>query len=52
MCHPAITGEAGDAIGNARAKEFAYLSSDDFVAHLNQAQMQLGQGGGSKAKSF
>jgi hypothetical protein len=48
MCHPAITGEAGDAIGNARANEFAYLSSDDFVAHLNQAQMQLVRGGGSK----
>ena len=52
MCHPALKGEAGDAIGNARANEFAYLSSDDFVAHLNQAQMQLGRGGGSKAKSF
>jgi predicted glycoside hydrolase/deacetylase ChbG (UPF0249 family) len=48
MCHPALKGEAGDAIGNARANEFAYLSSDDFVAHLNQAQMQLVRGGGSK----
>jgi predicted glycoside hydrolase/deacetylase ChbG (UPF0249 family) len=52
VCHPALKGGAGDAIGNARANEFAYLSSDDFVAHLNQAQMQLGRGGGSKAKSF
>jgi predicted glycoside hydrolase/deacetylase ChbG (UPF0249 family) len=52
MCHPALQGEVGDAIGNARVREFAYLSSDEFVAHLNQAQMQLGQGGGSKAKSF
>ena len=50
MCHPALRGHAGDAIGNARAKEFAYLSSDDFVAHLNQAQMQLVRGGRSKFK--
>ena len=52
MCHPAITSEMGDAIGNARAKEFAYLSSDEFVAHLNQAQMQLERGGSSKSKSL
>ena len=52
MCHPALRGQAGDAIGNARANEFAYLSSDDFVAHLNQAQMQLVRGGSSKSKSF
>ena len=44
MCHPALQGEAGDAIGNARAREFAYLSSDEFVAHLNQAHMQLIKG--------
>jgi predicted glycoside hydrolase/deacetylase ChbG (UPF0249 family) len=52
MCHPALQGEAGDAIGSARAREFAYLSSDEFVAHLNQAQMQLVRGGGSKSKSL
>ena len=50
MCHPALQGEQGDAIGSARANEFAYLSSDEFVAHLNQAQVQLVRGGGSKSK--
>jgi len=52
LCHPALQGETGDAIGSARANEFAYLSSDDFVADLNQAQMQLVRGGGSKSKSL
>jgi len=52
MCHPALQGEVGDAIGNARVREFAYLSSDEFVAHLNQAQMQLVRGGDSKSKSL
>ena len=52
MCHPALQGEQGDAIGSARANEFAYLSSDEFVAHLNQAQMQLVRGGGSKSMSL
>jgi hypothetical protein len=46
MCHPALEAEAGDAIGNARANEFAYLSGDDFVEHLNQAQVQLVRGMG------
>ena len=44
MCHPALQGEAGDAIGNARAREFAYLSSEDFAADLHQAHMQLVRG--------
>lgn len=44
MCHPALEGEAGDAIGNARANEFAYLSGDDFAADLHQAHMQLVRG--------
>ena len=44
MCHPALQGEAGDAIGNARANEFAYLSSEDFAADLHQAHMQLVRG--------
>ena len=52
MCHPALQGEQGDAIGSARANEFAYLSSDEFVAHLNQAQMQLVRGGVSKSMSL
>jgi predicted glycoside hydrolase/deacetylase ChbG (UPF0249 family) len=45
MCHPALHGEAGDAIGHARANEFAYLASDAFAADLNQAQIQLVRGG-------
>ena len=45
MCHPALRAESGDAIASARANEFAYLSSDDFVADLNQAHMQLVRGG-------
>jgi len=44
MCHPALEGEAGDAIGNARANEFSYLSGDDFAADLHQAHMQLVRG--------
>ena len=52
MCHPALQGEQGDAIGSARANEFAYLSSDKFVAHLNQAQVQLVRGGGSESMSL
>ena len=52
MCHPALQGEQGDAIGSARANEFAYLSSDKFVAHLNQAQVQLVRGVGSESKSL
>jgi len=44
MCHPALEGEAGDAIGNVRANEFAYLSSEDFAADLHQAHMQLVRG--------
>lgn len=52
MCHPALQVEQGDAIGSARANEFAYLSSDEFVAHLNQAQVQLVRGGCSESKNF
>ena len=52
MCHPALQGEQGDAIGSARANEFAYLSSDEFLAHLNQAQVQLVRGGGSESKNL
>ena len=44
MCHPALRGEAQDAIGLARANEFQYLASDDFVAHLRVARVQLTRG--------
>jgi predicted glycoside hydrolase/deacetylase ChbG (UPF0249 family) len=41
MCHPALKAEAGDAIGAARAQEFAYLSGVDFPQALAQAGVQL-----------
>ena len=34
MCHPALAAAPGDSIGAARAREFAYLSSDAFGAAL------------------
>jgi len=45
MCHPALSVEPGDAIGVARAQEFAYLSGADFPAALARAQVQLVRGG-------
>ena len=45
MCHPALSAEPGDSIGAARAREFAYLSSDDFSAALTQARVRLARGG-------
>lgn len=45
MCHPALSIEPGDAIGVARAQEFAYLSGADFPAALARAQVQLVRGG-------
>ena len=44
MCHPAASAQADDAIGPARASEFAYLASDDFVKHLHDANVQLVRG--------
>lgn len=44
MCHPAQAAEPPDAIGVARAQEFAYLSSPDFAAALAQARVQLVRG--------
>ena len=41
MCHPALSAEPGDAIGAARAQEFAYLSSADFTQALVMAGVQL-----------
>ena len=45
MCHPARSEEPGDSIGAARAREFAYLSGDDFPAALTQARARLARGG-------
>lgn len=44
MCHPAQTAPADDAIGAARTREFAYLSSADFPAALAQAGVRLVRG--------
>lgn len=43
FCHPAETAGAGDAIGEARVRELAYLESDAFSADLAEAQVTLGQ---------
>lgn len=47
MCHPAQAVEPGDAIGQARAREFAYLSSRHFPQALAQAGVQLVRGSGA-----
>ncbi|MEI8028864.1 MAG: ChbG/HpnK family deacetylase [Comamonadaceae bacterium] len=47
MCHPAQAAEPGDAIGVARAQEFAYLGSADFAAALAAARIQLVRGASS-----
>ena len=44
MCHPAQSVEPGDAIGVARAQEFAYLSGADFPAALAHAGVRLVRG--------
>jgi predicted glycoside hydrolase/deacetylase ChbG (UPF0249 family) len=44
MCHPAQAAEPSDAIGMARAQEFAYLSGAEFPAALAVARAQLVRG--------
>ena len=44
MCHPALGAEPGDAIGVARAREFAYLSGAEFPTALADARVQLARG--------
>jgi predicted glycoside hydrolase/deacetylase ChbG (UPF0249 family) len=44
MCHPATQAEAADAIGAARAWEYAYLASDAFSQALAQAGIILCKG--------
>lgn len=44
MCHPAQVAVVDDAIGAARAREFAYLSGDDFASALAVAGVQLVRG--------
>jgi predicted glycoside hydrolase/deacetylase ChbG (UPF0249 family) len=43
FCHPAEAADAGDAIGEARLRELAYLESNAFAADLSEAQVVLGQ---------
>ncbi len=42
FCHPAEVADAGDAIGDARLREFAYLEGDAFMSDLAQARVALG----------
>jgi hypothetical protein len=42
FCHPAEEADAGDAIGDARLREFAYLESEAFAADLAEAKVTLG----------
>ncbi len=44
MCHPASSIQAHDEIGEARHREFVYLSSDAFTEHLAAAAVRLGRG--------
>ena len=44
MCHPANAVAPGDAIGVARAQEFAYLKGTAFPAALAEARVQLARG--------
>ena len=44
MCHPGRAPAVDDVIGQARAKEFAYLSSPGFPATLTKAGVQLVRG--------
>jgi predicted glycoside hydrolase/deacetylase ChbG (UPF0249 family) len=41
MCHPAQGLDPADPMGAARAWEYAYLASDDFVHDLQQARVTL-----------
>lgn len=50
MCHPAQTDTPGDAIGGARAREFAYLGSAAFAAALAQAGVRLVRGGDARPR--
>jgi predicted glycoside hydrolase/deacetylase ChbG (UPF0249 family) len=44
MCHPAQAAEPDDAIGVARAQEFAYLASPGFAHALQQAMVTVVRG--------
>ena len=44
MCHPATRADVGDDIGAARAWEYAYLASDDFLQALTRAGVLVSRG--------
>ena len=44
MCHPATRADASDDIGAARAWEYAYLASDDFLQALTRAGVLVFRG--------
>lgn len=46
MCHPSVSAQVGDAIGDARKREFAYLAGPDFLQHLADAKVRLVRGSG------
>lgn len=43
MCHPGFGSEAGDAIAEARAQEFGYLDSDDYLIDCQGAECLMGR---------
>ncbi|WP_310644314.1 ChbG/HpnK family deacetylase [Limnohabitans sp.] len=52
MCHPAASAHADDEIGPARAREFSYLASHDFVQDLRDAGVRLVRGSGQPMASI
>ncbi len=42
FCHPGEVADAGDAIGDARLREFAYFESEAFLGDLAEAGVTLG----------
>jgi predicted glycoside hydrolase/deacetylase ChbG (UPF0249 family) len=51
MCHPAVSALPDDIMGHARAREFAYLASHDFVHDLRDAGVGLVRASGQVLKS-
>ncbi len=44
MCHPALQAQDDDAIGAARAREYAYFNSPEFELHRQQLGVELCRG--------
>jgi hypothetical protein len=44
MCHPALQAQDDDAIGAARAREYAYFDSPEFELHRQQLGVELCRG--------